>query len=253
MRVLAIATFILAVSMTAVAGGGSLSVSPAVIVLRGVSGQSTTQSMKLTNGASQPFSFDLQAQDIIVRDGRRVFVAAGQLPGSVAATAAFSRKSVTLGPGESVRVDVTITIPRNPAARAILALFHGTTRVQRGSIGSTVSLGMLMTFALSDDVLTSSTPLDVHPPTATSNLAVTQQLINSGPEPFVATGMLAIVSGKGILLGRTPIPARRLLPGERTDVRAEYAGDLAPGHYRALLTYQLAATSVTSSAEFDVR
>jgi len=98
-----------------------------------------------------------------------------------------------------------------------------------------------------------SATVNVHPPTATSNLAVTQQLINSGPEPFVATGMLAIVSGKGILLGRTPVPARRLLPGERTDVRAEYAGDLAPGHYRALMTYQLAATSVTSAAEFDVR
>jgi hypothetical protein len=252
-RVLSIAVFIVAMAISAAAGGGSLSLSPAAVILRGVSGQSTTQSMKLTNGASQPFSFDLQAQDIIVRDGRRVFVAAGQLAGSVAATAAFSRKSVTLGPGESVRVDVTVTIPRNPSARAILALFHGTTKLQRGSIGSTVSLGMLMTFALSDDVLSSSTPLDVHPPTATSNLAVTQQLINSGPEPFVATGMLAIVSGKGILLGRTPVPARRLLPGERTDVRAEYAGELAPGHYRALMTYQLAATSVTSAAEFDVR
>ena len=152
-----------------------------------------------------------------------------------------------------MRVDVTITIPQTPAVRAILALFHGTTKVQRGSVGSTVSLGMLMTFALSDDVRSSSTPLDVHPPTATSNLAVTQQLINSGTEPFVATGMLAIISGRGILLGRTPVPARRLLPGERTDIRAEYAGELARGHYRALMTYQLAATSVTSAAEFDVR
>jgi len=138
-------------------------------------------------------------------------------------------------------------------SRAVLALFHGTTKLQRGAIGSTVSLAMLMTFALSDDVLSSSTPLSVHPPTATSNLAVSQQLINSGPEPFVATGMLAIVSGKGSLVGRTPVPARRLLPGERTDVRAEYAGELAPGHYRALLTYQLTATSITSAAEFDVR
>ncbi len=253
MRVLSIATFILAVAVTAAAGGGSLSITPAAVILRGTAGQSTTQTMKLTNGSTLPFSFDLKAQDIVVRDGRRVFVEAGQLSGSVAATAAFSRKSVTIGPGESVRVDVTITIPPKPAARAILALFHGTTKLQRGSIGSTVSLGMLMTFALSDDVLSSSTPLDVHPPTATSNLAVTQQLINSGPEPFVATGMLAIVSGRGILLGRTPVPARRLLPGEWTDVRAEYPGELARGHYRALMTYQFAATSVTSAAEFDVR
>jgi hypothetical protein len=253
MRSLTITTFILLLAMTSSAGEGSLSVSPAVVILRGTAGQSTTQTMKLTNGSSRPFSFDLKAQDVVVRDGRRVFVDAGQLVGSIAATATFSRKSVTLGPGESVRVDVTVTIPPKPAARAMLAVFHGTTKLQHGSIGSTVSLAMLLTFALSDDVLSSSTPLSVHPPTATSNLAVSQQLINSGPEPFVATGMLAIVSGKGALAGRTQIPPHRLLPGERTDVRAEYAGELAPGHYRALMTYQLTATSITSVAEFDVR
>jgi hypothetical protein len=253
MRLVAIATFILALAMTATAGDGALSVSPAVIILRGVAGQSTTQTMKLTNGTSRSFSFDLEAQDIVVRNGQRVFAAAGQLPGSIAATAAFSRKSVTLGPGESVRVQVTVTIPPKPAGRAILALFHGTTKMQRGSFESTVSLAMLLTFALSDDVVSSSTPLNVHPPTASSNLTATQQLVNSGSEPFVATGMLAIIGTGGALAGRTPVPSHRLLPGERTDIRAEFAGDLPPGHYRALMTYQLAATSVTSTTEFDIR
>jgi Fn3-like domain (DUF1034). len=252
MNVLSSMTLMTVLALTAVAGDGSLSLSPAVVMLRGTAGQSTTQTMKLTNGASKQYSFDLQAQDVVVRDGRRVFVAAGQLPGSIAATAAFSRKSVTLAPGESVRVDVTITIPPKPSGRAILALFHGTTKVQ-GPVGATASLGMLLTFALADDVLPTTTPLKVHPPTATSNLAVAQELANSGTEPFVATGMLAIVNRSGALVGRTQVPPKRLLPGERTDIHAEYVGDLAPGHYRALMTYQLAATSVTSSAEFDVR
>ncbi|HSY49251.1 MAG TPA: hypothetical protein VLC46_10605 [Thermoanaerobaculia bacterium] len=253
MRILSIVTFTLALAIEAVAGEGSLSLAPAVVMLRGVPGQSTTQTMKLTNTASQPFSFDLKAQDVVVRDGRRVSVDAGELPGSIAASAAFSRKSVTLAPGESVRVNITVTIPAKPCGRAVLALFRGTTKIEQGSVGATVSLGMLLTFALSDDVLSSTTPLEVHPPTATSNLTIAQQLGNSGNEPFVATGMLAIVSSSGALVGRTPVPSRRLLPGERTDVHSEYAGDLAPGHYRALMTYQLAKTSVTSSAEFDVR
>jgi len=253
LRVVTMLTLILAAAVTARAGEGSLSLAPAVIMLRGTAGQSTTQTMKLTNGASKPFSFDLQAQDVVVRDGRRVFVAAGQLPGSIAATAAFTRRSVTLAPGESVRVDVTVTIPPKPSGRAILALFRGTTKMPRGSAGVTASLGMLLTFALADDVLASTTPLDVRPPTSSSNLTVAQQLSNSGTEPFVAIGTLAIIGRNGTLAGRTQAPPRRLLPGERTDIRAEYAGDLAPGHYRALMTYQLAATSVTSSAEFDVR
>jgi hypothetical protein len=253
MNVLSMMTLITALAMTAAAGDGSLSLSPAVVMLRGIAGQSTTQTMKLTNGASRPFSFDLQAQDIVVRDGRRVFVAAGRLPGSIAATAAFSRKSVTLAPGESVRVDITVTIPLKPSGRAILALFHGNTKVPQGTVVTTASLGMLLTFALADDVLPSTTPLKVQAPTSTSNLAVAQQLENRGTEPFVATGVLVIINGSGALVGRTQAPPKRLLPGERTDVNTEYVGNLAPGHYRALMTYQLAATSVTSSAEFDVR
>jgi hypothetical protein len=246
-------TLMLALANTAAASDGSLSLSPSVIMMRGAAGQSTTQTMKLTNGASKSFSFDLQAQDVIVRDGRRVFLPAGQVPGSMASSTVFSRGSVTLAPGESVRVDVTVTIPPKPSGRAILALFHGTTKIPRGKIGVTASLGMLLTFALSDEVLSSTTPLDVHPPTATSNLAVAQQLGNRGTEPFVATGVLAIIGSSGALVGRTQAPPRRLLPGERTDVRVEYVGSLAHGHYRALMTYQLAETSVTSSAEFDVR
>jgi hypothetical protein len=251
MKIVSIVTFLVGLPLAASAGEGSLSVSPAVVMLRGAAGQSTTQTMKLTNTSHQSFSFDLKAEDVVVRDGKRAFVDAGRLAGSIAATATFSRKSVTLAPGESVRVDVTVTIPANPCARGVLAVFRGTTKLP-GS-GATVSLGTLLTFALSDEVLSSTTRLNVHPPTATSNLVVAQQLADSGSEPFVATGMLAIVNGSGALIGRTPIPSHRLLPGERTDIRAEYAGDLAPGHYRALMTYQLAATSVTSAEEFDVR
>jgi hypothetical protein len=253
MKAASMMTFLLVVAMNVVADEGSLSVSPAVVMLRGTAGQSTKQTMLLTNGGKQPFSFDLAAQDIVVRDGHRVFLEAGQIPGSIAATAVFSKKSVTLAPGESVRVDVTVTIPKAPSVRAILALFRGTTRLSRGAVGATLSLGTLLTFSLSDDVLSSSTPLQVHPPNASSNLAVAQQFTNSGNEPFVVTDMLAIISGSGALVGRTPVPSKRLLPGEKTDVRAEYPGDLARGHYRALMTYQLAATSVTSAAEFDVR
>jgi len=253
MKVFSMIAFLSVMALSATAGDGSLSISPGVVMLRGVPGQSTTQTMKLANGTSQPFSFELKAQDVVVRDGNRVFVDAGQLAGSIATTAAFSRKTVTIAPGESVRVDVTITIPPKPSARAILALFHGTTKVKQGNVGATVSLGMLMTFALSDDVVPTTTSLNVHPPTSTSNLAADQQLSNGGSEPFVATGMLAIINRSGALAGRTAAPPRRLLPGERIDVRAEYAGDLAPGHYRAIMTYQLAATSLTSTAEFDVR
>jgi hypothetical protein len=248
-----LATLLLLAAPLLRAEEGALSVAPAVVMLRGEAGQSTTQTMFLTNGTSQPFSFDLQARDVVVRNGQRLFVDAGSQPGSIAATAVFSQKSVTVQPGEKVRVDVTVTIPPNPSARAVVALFHGTTKVRSGKTNITASLGMLLTFSLSDALAANASPLQVEPPTATRNLAVAQQVTNSGSEPLVTHGVLAIVNGSGTLVGKETLPSRRLLPGERTDVRAEYAGELPPGHYRALVTYDLQKETLTSSAEFDVR
>src|SRR5436305_1872974 len=100
---------------------GALSVTPAVIMLRGEPGQSTTQRMLLTNGTSRPFSFELVAQDVVVRSGKRLLVPAGEAPGSIAATAVFSKRSVTVKPGQTAAVDVTVTITTRTTVRAITA------------------------------------------------------------------------------------------------------------------------------------
>jgi hypothetical protein len=233
---------------------GSLSVSPAVVMLRGEVGQSTTQTLSFTNGTSQPLSFEMLAQDAVVRDGKRLFVEAGTLPGSIAATAAFSPKLFTVASGQTIHIDVTITIPPQPAVRAIAVMCHGTTTLGSGPLRMTASVGTLMTFALSGDVIAAeASPLTVQPPTASSNFVAAQEVVNSGTEPMVATGMLAIVDAAGKLVGKQAIPPWRMLPGERTDVRVEYGGELPSGRYRALVTYDLTDKTLTSSAEFNVR
>jgi len=236
------------------AGDGSMSVSPAVVMLRGSVGQSTTQTLSFTNGTSQPLSFEMKAQDAVVRGGKRLFVEAGTLSGSIAATAAFSPRTFTAAPGQTLRIDVTVTIPPKPAVRAIAIMCEGTTKLGDGPVKMTASVGTLLTFAISGDVIAASaSPLLVHPPTASSNFAAAQQVSNTGTEPVVATGMLAIVDIAGTLVGKQAIPGWRMLPGERTDVRVEYGGDLPSGNYRALVTYDLTDKTLTSSAEFKVR
>lgn len=233
---------------------GSLSVSPAVVMLQGTPGQSTTQTLTIVNSSDQRFTFDMIAKDAVSRDGHRVYVDAGELAGSIAATAVFSRKSVTVAPGERANVTVTVTIPPNPSPRAIIALFHGTTRMKSAGGNATASLGMLMTFALSNNAAATATPLSVRPPSRTTNLAVSQQLLNTGSEPLLARGVLAIVNPAGALVAKQALPAHRVLPGENFDLRAEYGGELAAGHYRAFVTYDLQnGKPITSSAEFDVR
>jgi hypothetical protein len=241
-------------TLPAFATHGTLSVSPAVVMLQGTLGQSTTQTLTIVNSSDQPFAFDMIAQDAVVRDGKRVYVGAGELAGSIAATAVFSRKSVTVAPGERANVTVTVTIPPNPSSRAIIALFHGTTRMKSAGMNATASLGTLLTFALSGNVAATATPLSVRPPTPTTNLSISQQLVNSGTEPVLARGVLAIVNPAGALVAKQALPARRVLPGENFDMKADYGGELAAGHYRAFVTYDLQNSKpITSSAEFDVR
>jgi hypothetical protein len=242
------------VALPAFATHGSLSVSPAVVMLQGTPGQSTTQTLTIVNSSDQPFAFDMVAKDALARNGKRVYIGAGELAGSIAATAVFSRRSVTVAPGERASVTITVTIPTKPASRAIIALFHGTTRMKSAGRNATASLGMLMTFALSGNATATATPLSVRPPTRTTNLSISQQLVNSGSEPLLARGVLAIVNPAGALIAKQALPARRVLPGENFDMRADYGGELAAGHYRAFVTYDLQNDkTLTSSAEFDVR
>lgn len=236
------------------AADGSISVSPSVVMLRGEPGQSTTQTLTFTNGASQPLAFEMTAMDAVVRDGKRIFVEAGTVTGSIAASAAFSPKLFTVAPGQSVGIDVTVTIPAQPSVRAIAVMCQGTTKLGTGAVRMTGSVGTLLTFALSRDVIAAeASPLAVQSPTATLSFAAAQQLTNSGTAPIVVAGMLAIIDATGALAGRQAIPGSRLLPGEKTGVRVEYDGDLAAGRYKALITWDLTDKTLISSAEFDVR
>jgi hypothetical protein len=233
--------------------GASLSAAPAVVNLQGKAGQTTTQTLTVSNGTAMTMAFDMIAKDVAVRDGKRVFVNAGDLPGSIAATAVFSKRSVVVKAGEIGRVDVTVTIPPRPSGRAMVAFFQGTTKIPSGPVSATASLGILFVFTLSDNISIQARPLMIQPPTRSSNLTASQECINDGTEPVVAKGILAIVDRAGRVVGKSGIPDHRLLPGERMTMKTDYGGELTPGRYRALVTYDLGPKSLTSTAEFQVR
>lgn len=232
---------------------GTLSLSPAVVTLRGDFAQSTTQLLTLTNGTSRAFEFDLVAQDLVVRDGKRIAVDAGSIAGSIAATAVFSQKHVEVPPGGSVSVKMTVTLPAATSQRAVLAMFRGTNRVMSGSVPMTASLGSLLTFAVSDRIELSAAPLTVRAQSATANLGITQACTNVGAEPLVAKGVLAVLDQSGTLVGKTSLRPHRLIPGESAELSGEYGGELAPGRYRVFVTYEFEGRSLSRSAEIAVQ
>lgn len=235
------------------ADDGALSLSPAVIMLRGNYGQSTTQTLTFRNGTSRAFSFDLTAQDVVIRDGKRSFADAGSIAGSIAATAVFSQQHVDVAPGETALVNVTVTLPAGTAQRAIVALFKGTNVVMSGHIPMSASLGTLLTFTASDDAELTVSPLQVRTQNATANLGVAGTGTNTGREPIVARGVMAILDARGTLVGKSDLPPQRLMPGETMTIDGEYGGELAPDRYRVFVTYDFGGRSLSRSAEVVVQ
>jgi hypothetical protein len=233
-----------------------ISLSPSVVTLSGQPGQSHRQTLRLTNHTSRELAFRLEAQDVVVDDGRRTFVAAGERAGSVAATAVFSPKDIVIPPGAVGTAEVTITMPRQSSVRGVAAVFRGQTIVgSQAGVAMTASLGSLITFTLSDDIRLQAADPDVSQQSDTNNLAVTKWVTNVGSEPVVASGAVAFLNEAGALIGKVGVEPQRMMPGERLPFRAEFPSVLPPGRYRAVLSLEYddhARKVLTRTAEFAV-
>jgi hypothetical protein len=236
------------------AGKPSISLSPAVIMAKGSFGQGLTQTLTMSNQTGMDFAFELVAEDVIVKDGQRTYVAAGETPGSIAATAVFSQKTVIVKANTSVSVDVHLTIPPKTEIRAVVAMFRGTDKLptSSGSVGMTASLGTLITFNLSENVRLEPEAVHVAPATSSTNTMITQFIANKGSEPALPEGAAAILNQKGSLVGRATFAPQRLLPGERLEFTAEYPEQLQPGAYRVLCSFQFEGKTLTSAGGFQV-
>ena len=232
----------------------SISLSPAVIMAKGNFGQTLTQTLTFTNNFGEDLGFEMVAQDIIVKDEKRIFVPAGETPNGIAATAVFSPKAVLVKAHSSGTVELRLTLPEETNVRAVSAIFQGTDKLQTSSsaVAMTASLAALVTFNLTNDIKLSPEPAHVAPATASANMAISQWLTNTGTEPVLPEGTAAILDSRGALAGKAMFAPQRLLPGERLQFSAEYPDQLQPGDYRALCTFQFEGKTLTSVADFKV-
>jgi hypothetical protein len=232
----------------------SISLSPAVVMAKGSFNQTLTQTLTLTNQTGRDFAFELVAEDVLIKDGKRVFVAAGETPNSIASSAVFTQKTVLVKPFSAVSVDVRLTLPAETNLRAVVAMFRGTDKLptSSGAVGMTASLGSLITFNLSDNIKLQPETVRVIPASETANMKIAQWISNTGTEPVLPEGAAVVLNAGGGLVGKAVFDPQRLLPGERLEFSADYPGELPPGNYRALCSYQFEGKTLTSEAPFEV-
>lgn len=232
--------------------GPSLALSPAVVMLRGKPGQSATQTLTISNGLPVEMRFQIEVQDVAVKDGKRVYMPAGQVPSGIAASTVAAPASVVAPPGKGAAVSVTLTVPPETKQRAVVVYFRAQVNSEKETVGFGASLGALITFNLSDDAKLVAGQLAVTSQTASANATLSTELENTGSEPVVPKGVIAILDERGKRVAKAAFDATRLLPGEKAVFTAASPALLSPGHYRALSSFEYEGKVLTNAGEFTV-
>jgi hypothetical protein len=231
----------------------SLVLTPAVVMVRCKPGQSTTQVLTLANTTAHDISFTMATEDVVVRDGKRSFVAAGKIANGIATGAVTTSASVVVKAGEEASVQVTFTLPPETAQRAVVTFFRGgVVTAGTGAVGLGASLGTLITFNVSSDYRVEAGPVEASLQTPAANVILSEELRNSGSEPVIPKGVIVILNASGKRVAKAPISPQRLLPGERLIFAATNPAQLAPGHYRTLSSFEFEGKVLTSAGEFTI-
>jgi hypothetical protein len=231
----------------------AIALTPAVIAVRAKAGQSFSQDLTLWNNTADTLRFEMQAEDIVVRDGKREFVSAGDLEGGIARYAVFTDTDFVVVPGTSYTTRVTVRIPPNATPRAIACIFMGKTPLAtRNSVAMTASLGSLVTFTLADDFKVESQPMRISVDTDAGTVTFRQRVTNTGSDPVVPKGALAIMNTKGAVIARLPVAGQRLLPGESQEFTAERPTLPKAGRYKALFLLQHELTVFSNAGDFTI-
>jgi hypothetical protein len=231
----------------------SMSLSPAVIMVRCKLGQSTTQTLSIVNHTANDVRFKLSIEDVLVRDGQRSFSPAGRIANGIAVNSLAAPDAVVVKAGEEASVQVTLTLPPETGQRAVVAFFRGgVAAAGNGVVGLSASLGTLITFNVSGDYKLEAGSLQASPQTTTANVVLSEELRNSGSEPVVPKGVIVILNESGKRVAKAPFVPQRLLPGERLIFTATNPAQLAPGHYRTLSSFEFEGKVFTSAGEFTV-
>jgi hypothetical protein len=235
------------------AGRSSVALSPAVIMVRCKPGQGTTQTLTIMNHTANEVRFSLATEDVVIREGKRLYSPAGQIANGIAASAVATPSAVVLKAGEEASVQVTFTIPPETGQRAVVTFFRGgVVPTSAGVVGLSAALGTLITFNVSSYYNLEIGPVRASLQTSAANLILSEELRNSGSEPVVPRGVVVILNTFGKRVAKTAFSPQRLLPGERLTFAATNSARLAPGNYRTLSSFEFEGKVSTSAGEFTI-
>jgi hypothetical protein len=248
----------------------SLGLTPALVEAKVKRGASYTAAFSLSNNTGTRLRFRASAADYWYDEhNARITGLPGTLPRSASLWVQFSPAEFIVEANSSTTVKAIITVPA--AARGSYytsPIFEGEPTGEpavprnSGTITASVAIRfrglLLLTTEDAADYNVEVVNGSAAPPTAASPLEIQMDVRNRGTAHARLRGIFAILNASGSLAGRGRFDEKSFLPGQRDTLNARWAGELAPGQYRAVvtLTYdrvELEPASLLYELPFEVR
>jgi hypothetical protein len=224
----------------------SLGLTPAMIDATVKRGGSYINTFSLTNGTSTRLIVRCSVSDYWYDESnQRITARAGTLPHSASLWVQFTPSEFIIEPHSSGSINAIITVPQDATGgyytvpifetRAADAAHQATGTAQAAL---TIRLEGLMLFTINDateynvEVMTGQ----ISPPTASSPLEMNLDVRNRSTAHARVRGVFALLDASGKLAGRGKTAEKRYMPGQRDSLKTSWAGELAAGHYTALIT-----------------
>jgi hypothetical protein len=242
---------------TSQAHGQTLGITPALVDAKVKRGATYSQAFTISNNTGARLRLRCSVSDFWYGEhNERIDALPGTQPRSASTWVQFSPAEQVIEPNSSAVVNAVITIPQTAAGGYYTVPIFETEAADAtlaATIGKTATAAVMIRFRgllllTTEDATEYNLEVmngRITPPTSSSELRMELDLRNRSTAHIRVHGMFAIVDPAGKLAGRGKVEEKRYLPGQRDTLKADWAGQLAPGRYTTIvtLTYDRAGMS----------
>ncbi len=253
--------------------GFGISISPSIIRLSGGPGESQSSVIRVWNKSNAAMEFFVDVSDVGNRLNdrgvlERHFLPAGTLPYSCAKWILLKENQFTLPPGEYRDISFLISTPQNAqGGSAAVIFFRGSSAPPQGaqddkskpvtSVQIQPRLGVLVFYDIKGTTNRTGTleEFKVEPPTAEGPLKLRYVFENSGNTDLLVSGNYYILDKNQALVAKENLNSIRTFPGDRGFAETVWQGELSPGDYRLVASFELGpdtAEVIVKQVDFKV-
>ena len=230
----------------------SVAITPASIDVKVKPGTSYTQTFTLNNNTGTRLRFKCSLEDLWYDEGnKRTSGTSGTLPRSASLWEQFLPDEIVVEPRSSMTVKAIITVPQTAAGgyysvpvfeampaepATVNASLVQASSTATASIGVRFRALLMLTTTQAAEYNVEIMGGKISAPTSSAELALQLDVRNRSTAHVKVRGAFALLNSSGVLSGRGAIGGKTYLPEQRKMLATEWAGELPPGEYTAVIT-----------------